>query len=316
MQYYCCYRVFALTIFLTRTWNIYSKRKDTDLIYKENSSKERFQKVYFKLYINSLIKMKDMNNIIKSPFIMRKVAVIALCVVWMFNLSGNLLYAQEDENTAWDYPVKPGMDEWRYMPYAEKVEKSQPPKELLDSWDTETLFKYCVDYPLNKVTLMYNNRNEGFKRVYDQSAVWQAFIQREDALDSFVKYFESRPYNRLLAMNDIEIRNNELFNLFFLEKLVSETDFAINIDSSGKRKLANTIMQSHQSKKKYPDELFGVPYNSSLSALIKILESDKAISPNDEISLRKFREETGNEAYIGSNMELAIISKVFNYIHE
>jgi len=251
-----------------------------------------------------------------------KIAAMGLlmkrCFIIVFCLGSCVANAQTEslKKTTWDYPVKPGSEEWRFMPYAEKVEKSQPPKMLLNSWDTETLFKYCVDYPLNKVTLMFNNPNAGFNRAYEQATVWQEFICRKDALEVFTKYFETRPYKRLLTMSDIEIRNNDLFTLFFLEKLVSETDFANHLDSSHKKKLADIILQTHQSKKDYPDEFYGFSYNSSLSALVKILESDNVVSPNDEISLTKFREETGNEVYIGSNIESAIISKAFNYINK
>jgi carbonic anhydrase len=51
----------------------------------------------------------------------------------IFCLIVSVLSAQT-EKAAWDYPVKPGMEEWRNTSYAEKIEKSQPPKELLAGW--------------------------------------------------------------------------------------------------------------------------------------------------------------------------------------
>ena len=226
------------------------------------------------------------------------------------------LNAQMATKVSWDYPVKPGSEEWRMTSYAEKVEKSQPPKELMDRWDTETLFKYCVDYPFNHVTLMFNNPNDGFKRAYEQATVWQEFIHRNNALDFFAKYFEIRPYKKIFNMNDIEARNEELFTLYFLEKLVSETDFTTYLDSSQKRKLMYIILESHQSKKDYPHEFIGFHYNSSLSALLKILECDNVIYSSDEISLTKFREKTGNEYFIDERMDTAITTKVLYFLNE
>ena len=230
-----------------------------------------------------------------------------------FSMFVCMSYAQTTD-TKWDYPVKPGSEEWRMTSYAEKVEKSQPPKEILNSWNTELLFQYCIDYPFNKVIGMFNNPNDGFKRAYEQSTVWQEFIRRKDALGIFVKYFEIRPIKRLVELKNEDVRNNDLVMLFFLEKLVSETDFADHLDLTGRRKLANTILQFHQSKKDYPDIVFGFPYNSSLSALLKILEIDNLISSNDEISLAKFREKTGNESFVNVDVESAILSRAFNYI--
>ncbi len=241
-----------------------------------------------------------------------KILVIVFCwIVCVVNAQ-----TATEKTAVWEYPVRLGTDEWRITSYAEKVEKSQPPKELLNSWDTETLFKYCVDYPFNHVTFMFNNPKDGFKRVYEQSTVWQEFIKRKDALNVFAQYFEARPLKRLFEISNTKVRTDELLTLFVLEKVVSETDFAVHLDSSGKRKLADIILHTHQGKKDYPNELFGFPYNSSLSALLKILECDQVTSSNDEISLIKFREKTGNESFIDERMETAIITRISNYINK
>jgi len=255
------------------------------------------------------------NKSAKNLFaILQKVAVATLCVC-VFYLSTSVLHAQTTEKADWDYPVKLGSDEWRVMPYSEKVEKSQPPKEILERWDTETLFKYCIDYPFNHVTFMFNNPNDGFKRMYDQSTVWQEFIRRKDALRVFIQYFENRPFQRLFEMDSRE-RTIELHSLFILEKLVSETDFTTHLDSSDKRKLTNTILHNYQGKKEYSYRFRGFLFNASLSALLKILESDQALSSKDEISVAKFREKTGNESFINESMDSAILTQVFNYINE
>jgi len=108
----------------------------------------------------------------------------------------------QDGVLSWDYPVKPGSEEWRMTSYAEKVEKSQPSKRILNSWNTELLFQYCIDYPFNKVIGMFNNPNDGFTRVFEQSTVWKEFILRKDALNIFVKYFETRPITQLIEIKD------------------------------------------------------------------------------------------------------------------
>ena len=216
----------------------------------------------------------------------------------------------------WDYPIKPGSVEWKTRSYDENVAKSQPPADMLKSWDTEMLLKYCADYPFNKVLLLYNNPNHGFKRVYDQATVWQEFIRRTDAVAVLSQYFEARPSKMLYEMTDDKVRRNDLFTLFFLEKLIAETEFTLFLDASRRRMLANVIFQRYQSKTEYPDQIYGYTYNSSLSAFIKILESDQVLSPESEISLEKFRAKTRNEAVADSGMESAIINMVMNYINQ
>ena len=212
----------------------------------------------------------------------------------------------------WEYPIKPGSQEWRMTSYAYKVEKSQPPKEILNKWDTGTLFEYCMNYPFNLVTWMYNDPNFGFKHVYEQSSVWQEFVRRKDAVDVLVKYFETFSFERLYEIEEAYIRGIEAHKLYFLEKVVSKTDFTAYLDVAGKRKLANTILQTHLSKQNFPDRIYGYRYNSSLCALIKILESDLS---NGELSLTKLRETTRDEYFVDAGMDEAIITKVFNYIN-
>jgi hypothetical protein len=233
----------------------------------------------------------------------------------VFSLLACVLSAQTaiNKKVTWDYPVKPGSEEWRETSYSEKIRRSQPPKNVMNSWDSETLFQSCIDYPFNKVTLLYNNPNDGFKRVYEQSSVWQEFIQRKDAVSVFMKYIELRPYEKLFKMNKIEERNHELFILFFLDKIVSETNFAANLDFQNRKKLAKIILQNHQNKKIYPEEFIGFHYNSSLSAILKIIGTD-GISSKDRISLINFRNKTDNEAFVDEAMDSLIIKETINYI--
>ena len=216
----------------------------------------------------------------------------------------------------WDYPVKPGSEEWRMTSYDYKIEKSQPPKWLLASWSIEVLFRFCIDYPFNKVTLLFNNPNDGFKRAYEQSSVWKEFIQRKDALEVFAQFIEARPYKLLFEITDIEVCNNELFTLFFLEKVVSETDFVGYLNSTDKKKLADIILRNHQDKKNYPQEFFGFPYNSSLTTLLKILESENIVSSKGDYSLTSFREKTGNEYFVDDELDLAITTLTSNYVNK
>jgi len=95
----------------------------------------------------------------------------------------------------------------------------------------------------------------------------------------------------------------------------SETDFTDRLETTGKRKLAGIILQNHQSKKAYPEHFIGVPYNSSLKALLKILESDKRLPANGDLSFEKFREKTGNERYQDKETESIIIAQINEFLN-
>ncbi len=133
--------------------------------------------------------------------------------------------------------------------------------------------KYFINYPFNKDLLLFNNPNVGFKRVFDNSLVWQSFIRRKDAFAYFFILYKKQNIEELISMKNIDERNNTLFLQFFLEKLVSETSFIEKLDKVSKNKLMQMIFERHIKKCKFLKEYLGFTYNSSLGSIIKILEN-------------------------------------------
>jgi hypothetical protein len=235
--------------------------------------------------------------------------IIFICTVFI-----SLTAIAQEKKVTWDYPVRPSSEEWKTTSYMEKIERSQPPEDLLRGWDTETLFQYCLAYPFNKVVLMYNNPNDGFKRVYEQSLVWQEFVGRKDALSIFGKYYRSISYKQLFAVGyDETNRNDALFSLFFLDKLVSETTFSERLDVEQKKELIDIVLFIHLDKKNYT-EFTGFHYNASLSAISRVLDSDKTLSSNERISLTTLRERTDNEYFVDDSIDVKIVIKAKNYL--
>jgi hypothetical protein len=210
----------------------------------------------------------------------------------------------------WDYPIKPGTEEWKKMDYKEKVKLSQPKQEMLEKIPIHQLMSYCLDYPFNKDILLFNNPNEGFKIVFESSTVWQEFIKRKGAGKVFVDFYQKHMLGDLFKISDINTRNHELFNQYFLEKLASETSFVTQLNTSEKESLMLAILDRYETKKNYPDEYLGFAYNSSLSVMLKILESEKIRIE----SLSNFKEVTHGERFVNSDLENNIVKSAREYL--
>lgn len=205
---------------------------------------------------------------------MKKIILYLLIVIPSF------AFAQNDKAT-WDYPVKPGSEEWRYPPYVEKLQKNQPPASVINQLTTNDLLDLCLQYPFNKDILLFNNPNIAMRKVLKESFGWQEFIKRKDAVEIFIGYYNKLPTDKIEAIPDEKERNNERFNFYFFEKLIAESDFAINANLNLKKLLLQTLLKKHNEKKIYPDQYHGYVYYSTISAMLRIMEEQGLI--NDKI---------------------------------
>ena len=89
----------------------------------------------------------------------------------------------------WDYPVKPGMEEWGQLNSLEKkVNACQIPEELLSSLSTEDLTNICVRYPLLGNVFAWNTFHYGLNALYDQFNGIRELFKRKDAWKELLKY--------------------------------------------------------------------------------------------------------------------------------
>ena len=60
----------------------------------------------------------------------------------------------------WDYPIKPGMEEWENLEsHKAKVDACQVPDDILQNISTKELLKLCLNYPLLYDVFSFNDIN-------------------------------------------------------------------------------------------------------------------------------------------------------------
>lgn len=188
-----------------------------------------------------------------------------------------MLAVAQNEKATWDYPIKPGSEEWRSSPYVEKIQKNQPPASIINQMPTSDLLDLCLKYPFNKDMLLFNNPNTATRKVLKESLGWQEFIKRKDAVETFIGYYNKLPTDKIESIPDEKVRNNERFNFYFFEKLIVESDFAVNASLNSKKLLLQTLLKKHNEKKIYPDQYHGYVYYSTMSAMLKIMQEQDFI---------------------------------------
>lgn len=85
-------------------------------------------------------------------------------MILLFLIIPTLLFAQED--ITWDYPVKPGSEEWLNISnYLKRLEQLNIPSNVLSEISTYQLVKTCLNYPQIELVFTRSNLIEGISYV-------------------------------------------------------------------------------------------------------------------------------------------------------
>jgi hypothetical protein len=96
-----------------------------------------------------------------------KYIVMKCKIIIVFCLVAGVVSAQTATKVAWDYPVKPGTEEWKkFQSSEEMVNACQIPDAVLSSLSTEELTELCLQYPLIEYVFAFDNLNSGFDKLF------------------------------------------------------------------------------------------------------------------------------------------------------
>jgi len=119
---------------------------------------------------------------------------------------------------AWDYPVKPGMEEWKnFNSNEEMVEACQIPENILASLSTEDLTEICLQYPLLNDVFVFNFLSKGADKLFNDFNGIRELFKREEASKELLRHY-----------------NCEMQNISFLDKPATDLekgDFIVSIST-------------------------------------------------------------------------------------
>lgn len=68
----------------------------------------------------------------------------------------------------WDYPIKPGTQEWMDLTLEEQMAACQIPENALNTLSTACLTERCLQYPfINTTVFSFNYMTDGFNKFYE-----------------------------------------------------------------------------------------------------------------------------------------------------
>ena len=133
------------------------------------------------------------------------------------------LLGQTGEKDAYEYPVKPGTDEWAELKsHQEMISACIIPENVIKTMSTDGLVQTCLNYPLFGDILFYDNLQDGFNAIANSFNGFKELIQKEDAgiktLEVY-KTFEDAPFVETLTLDE---KSNYITQLIFIETLLAQ----------------------------------------------------------------------------------------------
>ena len=251
-----------------------------------------------------------MRELIKNPFKrLQKSAVVKLFfgVTYISN-------AQLTQKVSWDYPTKPGTEEWNLLKTEqESFAAVQVPEEVLEKMSSEEIVHLCVNFPrFGYFGAFVTPQQDGFSVMIDKYNIFERLFSKKGVgkslivayKDAGMKGFKTLPYA------------NEFWTikLHYLELLLTQN--AILQSMSPEERFELLV----ESRKKFSEKIYDEAF-SSLSGLlcsVRIMATLLDIEEYQELKLSSKRQITSQFIQTGMLVDVSTIDEIIgiadNYI--
>jgi len=174
-----------------------------------------------------------MNLEIKTPLKGSQKVVVHLFLICFSCLFSSILNAQL---STWDFPIKPGMEEWnRLKTEQERINAVQIPEDILNQLSSEELVELCMKFPLFGDFTAFNTFQYGFEIMAARFNIFDHLLSRKDAgkyllkayKDAGISGFKTLPYS------------NEFWSikLYYIELVITQRNIIQELTSDEKIEL-------------------------------------------------------------------------------
>lgn len=167
---------------------------------------------------------------------MKLLMILILCVP--------IIAFSQLEKPKWDYPIKPGSQEWKTFKSSEEmVNACQIPDHILNSISTGYLLDLCLKYPMFLDIHFSDNLQDGLDIIIPSFNGFVELFNRKDCQAVLMDlYFKETPC-------DVELKkNNNTLKLFYLELLISQDKIITKLDNNQKKNLLKESLKKINSK--------------------------------------------------------------------
>lgn len=130
---------------------------------------------------------------------------------------------------AWDYPVKPGTEEWKSLKsHCEKISVCQIPNETLKNCSTEDLLEICLNYPLSFDFYAHNSLKVGIDSVKNNFNGLKELFNRKDNFSVLRKFINLSLIQNKVSLEKTTEAKGEIIHRYSLIECFLSYDVFIN----------------------------------------------------------------------------------------
>jgi len=157
----------------------------------------------------------------------------------------------------WDFPVKPGTEEWKkFQSNEEMVRACQIPEHVLATLSTEDLMDLCLRYPLLYDVFAFSNLNAGLDKLFSDFNGMRALYQRKDVVNNLIEQYANK-INSLSFLE--EEKHSDLEKGFFIVSISAlEILFSRLNRQENHREVLQSLVAGYEEKLRYPEKFRGI----------------------------------------------------------
>ena len=155
---------------------------------------------------------------------------------------------RSSDGLAWNYPVRPGMPEWRQFTTGQQMwEACQIPQNILEKLSTEELAEICMDFPLFLDFIYSNDERWGISFTIENFNGLKELGKRKDGARELVNIYKTYPV--LTQVQDETSKDyHKPYKLPFLELLLSDNTFIKQMDDKIYAELEKLVLEKYVGK--------------------------------------------------------------------
>lgn len=193
-------------------------------------------------------------------------------IVGLVLITGNNLFSQE---ASWDFPVKPGTEEWKSLKNRyERCKACQIPDDVLPTLSTDQLIELCLNFPFLYDIRAFDNTLTGFDKYSREFNGFQELLKRSDAALILKQKYKGK--NPLAIEKDWSSYDkfDYAFKISMMELFFCNKQILSQLDTNEKKDLMNEYRLKKSQKNNMIELYQNHDFQTIYLAIVKLLESE------------------------------------------
>ena len=184
-----------------------------------------------------------------------------------------ILFSQE--KVTWDYPIKPGSEEWcKIDNYFDRLELLNIPENILENITTKELVALCLQYPQMELAFTRNSSIEGISFLASMFNGFAELLSRADAGNELFEYYKKMGASQYSVLDKTEKVKHKM-DFIIIELALSSPAVLTNMESKNRLELLKDTYKKYEEKSINWKKFYFEQISPNLLIMARIIEIDR-----------------------------------------